>query len=159
MVSFGPYIYSVGGDEAGVPAIQSTTTASETPSVYLARLNLRTGGFREEGWVQTESMAKGRSKHGAVVGGGAVFTTSGVYAGQPGSSENTYADFVTGGAGLLQPWAGATGAEIIDSALGYSVYNQASVYFIGQDGNGHVLVLGGARRDMEGVPSNGVVYY
>ncbi len=159
IVSFGPYIYSVGGDSVGVPAVQSTTTAAESPSVYLARLNLRTGGFREEGWVPTEPMSKGRSKHSTVVGGGAVFTTSGVYAGQPGSSENTFAPFLTGGAGLLEPWGGATGADIIDDALGYSVYNQASVYFIDQNGDGHVLVMGGARRDMEGTPSNGVVYY
>ncbi|MFO7893053.1 MAG: IPT/TIG domain-containing protein [Longimicrobiales bacterium] len=159
IVSFGPYIYSVGGDSVGVPAVQSTTTATETPSVYLARLNLRTGGFRDEGWVATEPMSKGRSKHSTVVGGGAVFTTSGVYSGQAGSSENTYAPFLSGGAGLLEPWGGATGSDIIADALGYSVYNQAAVYFIDQAGDGHVLVLGGARRDVEGVPSDGVVYY
>lgn len=159
VVSFGPYIYSVGGDNAGVPAVQSTTSGTEDPTVYLARLNLRTGGFREEGWVATEPMSKGRSKHSAVVGGGAVFTTSGIYSGQAGSSENTFASFVTGGNGLLEPWGGATGSDVIADALGYSIYNQAAVYFIDAAGNGHVLVLGGARRDMEGVPSDGVVYY
>jgi hypothetical protein len=159
LVNFGPYIYSVGGDEVGVPAIQSTVTSNESPDVYLVRLNLRTGGFQSAGWVQTEGMAKGRSKHSTAVGGGALFTTSGIYTGQPGSSENTYAPFLSGGAGLLTPWQGATGADIIANALGYSIYNQAAVYFIDKNGNGHVLVLGGARRDQEGVPSNGVVYY
>jgi hypothetical protein len=159
LVNFGPYIYSVGGDAVGVPALQSTTTGNESADVYLVRLNLRTGGFQSAGWIQTEAMAKGRSKHSAAVGGGAVFTTSGSYVGQPGSSENTYAPFLSGGGGLLSPWQGATGADIIASALGYSIYNQAAVYFIDKDGNGHVLVLGGARRDQEGVPSSGVVYY
>ena len=159
VTSFGPYIYSVGGDSVGVPAVQASTSASESPSVYLARLNLRTGGFRDEGWVATSPMSKGRSKHSTVVGGGAAFTTSGVYAGQPGSSENTFAPFQTGGAGLLEAWGGATGADIIADVLGYSVYNQASVYFVDQNGDGHVLVLGGARRDMEGTPSTGVVFY
>ena len=159
VVSFGPYIYSVGGDTEGVPAVQSTVTGTESPEVYLVRLDLRTGGFRNEGWVQTESMAKGRSKGSSAVGGGAVFTTSGVYSGQAGSSENTYANFVIGGAGLLNPWQGATGADIIADALNYSIYNQAAVFFVDQSGTGHVLVLGGARRDQEGVPSAGVVYY
>jgi hypothetical protein len=159
LVNFGPYIYSVGGETAGVPAVQATTTGTEDSSVYLARINLRTGAFRTEGWVETATMAKGRSKHSAAVGGGAVFTSSGVYSGQPGSSENTYANFLTGGNGLLDSWNGATGADIIANALGYSIYNQAAVYFIDQAGNGHVLVLGGARRDQPGVPSDGVVYY
>lgn len=159
LVNFGPYIYSVGGDSIGVPAVQSTQSAAESPSVYLARINLRTGAFRDDSWEATATMAKGRSKHSSTVGGGAVFNTSGIYAGQAGSSENAYANFVTGGNGLLDSWNGATGADIIDNALGYSIYNQAAVYFIDQDGNGHVLVLGGARRDAEGVPSAGVVYY
>jgi hypothetical protein len=159
LVNFGPYIYSVGGDAVGVPALQSTVTGNESPAVYLVRLNLRTGGFQADGWIQTEGMAKGRSKHNTAVGGGALFTTSGIYTGQPGSSENTYASFLSGGAGLLSPWQGATGSDIIANALGYSIYNQAAVYFIDGSGNGHVLVLGGARRDQEGVPSNGVVYY
>jgi hypothetical protein len=159
LVNFGPYIYSVGGDAVGVPAIRSTGTGNESSDVYLVRLNLRTGGFQSEGWIKTEGMAKGRSKHNTAVGGGALFTTSGIYSGQPGSSENTYASFLSGGAGLVTPWQGATGSDIIANALGYSIYNQAAVYFIDQDGTGHVLVLGGARRDQEGVPSNRVVYY
>lgn len=159
VVNFGPYIYSVGGDSVGVPAVQSTTTGTEASSVYLARLNLRTGEFRAEDWTATSAMNKGRSKHSAVVGGGAVFTTSGVYAGNPGSSENAFASFITGGNGLLQSWTGATGSDIIANALGYSVYNEAAVYFIDDAGNGHVLVLGGAQRGQEGVPSSGVVYY
>lgn len=159
VVSFGPYIYSVGGESAGVSAVQASTTGTETSTVYLARINLRTGSLRAEGWVETESLQRGRSKHNSLVGGGAVFTTSGVYAGQVGSLENVYAPFVTGGNGLLEPWNGATGAELIQTELGYGIYNQAAVYFIDQDGDGHVLVLGGARRDQEGVPSDGVVYY
>lgn len=159
IVRFGPYIYSVGGETEGVAAVQEATTGTETASVYLARINLRTGGFRPEGWVQTSSLQRGRSKHSALVGGGAVFTTSGVYSGQVGSLENVYAPFQTGGNGLLEPWNGATGAELIQNELSYGIYNQAAVYFVDQGGTGHVLVLGGARRDMEGVPSDGVVYY
>jgi hypothetical protein len=159
VVSFGPYIYSVAGESDGVPAVQEANTGSETSSVYLARINLRTGGLRAEGWVETASLQRGRSKHSALVGGGAIFTTSGIYAGQVGSLENVYAPLQTGGAGVLEPWNGATGSELVQNELGYGLYNQAAVYFIDQNGVGHVLVLGGARRDQEGVPSAGVVYY
>ena len=61
--------------------------------------------------------------------------------------------------GTLEPWQGATGSDIISNELGYSIYNQAAITFIDQNGAGHVLVLGGARRDSEGTPSAGVVYY
>ncbi len=95
-----------------------------------------------------------------------MFATSGVYSGDVGSLENVFAPFLTGGAGLLEPWNGATGAELIETELGYGLYNQAAVYFIDQDGNGHVLVLGGAQRYdpvsnpvPDGTPSDGVVYY
>ena len=40
-----------------------------------------------------------------------------------------------------------------------SLYNQAVVTFIDQAGYGHVLVLGGANREIEGRPSAGVLRY
>ena len=165
IVNFGPYIYSVAGDSVGAPAVQESLSGGESKSVYLVRLNLRTGGFRDEGWQVTAPLQRGRSKHSSIVGGGAVFATSGVYSGSVGSLENVYAPFQTGGAGLLESWNGATGAELIETELGYGLYNQAAVYFIDQNGDGHVLVLGGAQRSdtsnpvPDGTPSDGVVYY
>lgn len=156
-LNFGPYLYLVGGDTAATPAVQATTSGTELPSAYLGRINLRNGDLTEAGWTATSVMAKARSKHSTIFAGGALLATSGVYAGQPGSSENTSSDILSDGS--LDSWTGATGAETIDVEIGYSLYNQAAVTFIDADGVGHVLVLGGARRDIEGQPSSAVVYY
>ena len=156
-VNFGPYLYVVGGEGAATPVAQATTSGSEKADVLLARLNLRNGDLSEAGWTPTASLAKGRSKHSTIFAGGALLATSGVYAGQPGSSENTAGDLLSDGA--VESWGGATGSETIDVELHYSLYNQAAVTFIDAGGTGHVLVLGGARREAPGEPSAAVVYY
>jgi hypothetical protein len=156
-LNFGPYLYLVGGDSAATPAVQATTSGTELSTAYLGRINLRNGDLTDAGWAATSAMGKARSKHSTVFAGGALLATSGIYAGQPGSSENTSSDILSDG--TLDSWTGATGSETIDVELGYSLYNQAAVTFIDADGTGHVLVLGGARRDIEGQPSSAVVYY
>ena len=95
---------------------------------------------------------------GAVIAaGGALLATSGLYSGQAGSSENTYASIVTDGA--LASWNGATGSNTIDVLLGYALYNTAAVFFVDAQGRGRVMVLGGASRSTTPQPSAGVVYY
>jgi hypothetical protein len=83
--------------------------------------------------------------------------TSGLYSGQAGSSENTYASI--GAEGTLGSWNGATGSNTIDVLLGYELYNTAAVFFIDAQGRGHVMVLGGASRSATPQASAGVVYY
>lgn len=157
LVSFGPYLYSIGGDTGTALPVTATQSGTETGAVFLARINLRTGGINDAGWSTTQAMGKTRSKDSAIFGGGSLFVTSGLYAGNAGSSENTFAQLLNDG--TLNPWQGATGAETIATALGYSLYNEAAITFIDSNGTGHVLVLGGARTDMEGTPSASVVYY
>lgn len=156
LVNLGPFIYAVGGDAGTVAPEVFSQSGTERANVDLVRLDLRTGGFSSSGWTTTEPMSKSRSKHSSIFGGGALFTTSGVYAGQPGSSENTFAEIQSDG--TLEPWQGATGSDIIASELGISLYNQAAVTFIDDSGTGHVLVLGGADR-ADGAASDGVVFY
>ncbi|MEJ2214983.1 MAG: kelch repeat-containing protein [Gemmatimonadota bacterium] len=157
LVSFGPYLYAIGGDSATVLPVTAAQSGTETSAVYLARINLRTGSLTDAGWSATAAMGKTRSKHSAIFSGGSLLVTSGLYAGNAGSSENTFAQLLNDG--TLNPWQGATGAETIATELGYSLYNQAAITFIDSNGIGHVLVLGGARTDMEGTPSASVVYY
>jgi hypothetical protein len=140
-----------------VSPTQATTSGSELSATYLARVNLRTGDLATGGWSQLSSMSKGRSKHNTVVGGGYLFTTSGVYAGNPGSSENTYSQINADGS--VTSWQGATGTNTISTLLGYDVYNQAAISFVDASGRGHVLVLGGAKRQLAGRASSAVVYY
>ncbi len=156
LVGFGPFLYAIGGDTGASPPVRADLSGTETSAVHFARVDVRTG-LLEGTWTPTQSMGKARSKHSAVFAGGALFVTSGIYAGQPGSSENRYAWLNSDG--TIQPWSGATGSETIDVELGISLYNQAVVTFIDEAGFGHVLVLGGADRESEGTASAGVVYY
>lgn len=156
LVNFGPFLYSIGGETGTTTPTRASQTGSETSNVVFARIELRTRDLGS-GWLVTESMAKSRSKHGAIFAGGSLLVTSGIYAGNPGSSENTYAGINADG--TLKSWNGATGSETIDVELGMSLYNQAVVTFIDDAGFGHVLVLGGADRENEGIPSAGVVRY
>lgn len=156
-VNFGPFLYQIGGETGTSAPVTASQTSTETEQVYFARLDLRTGGLSSAGWTATEPMNKIRSKHSTVFAGGALFTTSGIFAGTPGSTENIFANLKSDG--TLDPWAGATGAETIATELSKSLYNQAMVTFIDDDGDGHLLVLGGADIANEGIPSADVIFY
>jgi len=156
LVNFGPYLFAVGGDANSVSPAQGTTSGGEMSSTYLARVNLRTGDLAAA-WAPLATMSKGRSKHNTVVGGGYLFTTSGVYAGSPGSSENTYSQINADG--TVGSWNGATGTNTISTLLGYDLYNETAISFVDATGKGHVLVLGGAKRQVPGRASAAVVYY
>jgi hypothetical protein len=156
-LNFGPYLYAIGGNSAAVPVEQATTSGGDMSASYLARVNLRTGDLSAGGWMQLSSMNKARSKHSTVLGGAYLFTTSGVYAGQPGSSENTYTQINADG--TIASWQGATGVNTIGALLGYDLYNQAAIGFSDATGRGHVLVLGGAKRQTPGSASAAVLYY
>jgi hypothetical protein len=156
LVNFGPYLFVVGGDATSVSPAQGTTSGGEQSAAYLARVNLRTGDLATA-WTPLATMSKGRSKHNTVVGGGYLFTTSGVYAGQAGSSENTYSQINADG--TVGSWNGATGTNTIGTLLGYDVYNEAAISFVDASGKGHILVLGGAKRQTPGRASAAVVYY
>jgi hypothetical protein len=156
LVNFGPYLYAVGGDGSAVAPMQGSTSGSEMSSAFLARVNLRTGDLGAP-WAPVSSLNKGRSKHNTVVGGGYLFTTSGVYTGSAGSSENTYTSINADGS--LGSWNGATGTNTVGSILGYDLYNETAIGFVDAGGRGHVLILGGAKRQAPGRASAAVVYY
>jgi hypothetical protein len=156
LINFGPYLYAVGGDGSAVAPMQGTTSGGEMSSTHLARVNLRTGDLAAP-WAPVSTMNKGRSKHNSVVSGGYLFTTSGVYAGSAGSSENTYSQINADG--TVGSWNGATGTNTISTLLGYDLYNETAISFVDATGKGHVLVLGGAKRQAPGRASAAVVYY
>ena len=156
LLNFGPYLYAVGGDGGVVSTTQATTSGNEMSATYLARVNLRTGDLAA-GWSPLSSMSKARSKHNTVLGGAYLLTTSGIYSGSAGSSENTYSQINADG--TISSWHGATGVNTIGTLLGYDLYNQAAISFVDANGQGHVLVLGGARRQTPGRASAAVVYY
>ena len=155
MVSFGPYVYVVGGDNGTVAPALNTMSGTETNVAYVGRIDMRTGALPS--WTAVSSMGKARSKGAVVAAAGALLATSGLYSGQAGSSENTYASI--GAEGALASWNGATGSNTIDAVLGYALYNTAAVFFVDAQGGGHIMVLGGASRSATPQPSAGIVYY
>jgi hypothetical protein len=145
----------VGGDTAAIAPVNSGTSGTETAASYMARIDMRNGTV--PGWAAISTPAKARGKHGMMAAGGSVVVTSGMYSGQVGSSENSYATL--GPDGTLSSWGGATGSSIIQVVLGYGIFNQAAISFVDAEGNGHVVVLGGGIRGSAGAASAGVVYY
>jgi hypothetical protein len=144
LAQFGPYLYAVGGDIGTVTPVLNTSTGTESGSVYQATVNLRDGTLTSAGWAALTAMNKARSKHSTIAAGGALLTSSGVYGGSAGSSENSYATLNANG--TVGSWQGATGTNTISALLGYSLYNEAALSFADATGLGHVVVLGGADR-------------
>ncbi len=154
-VNFGPYLYVIAGDTGVVAPANSGTSGTETATTYVARIDMRDGTV--PAWTATSTPGKARGKHGVMSAGGSVVVTSGMYSGQVGSSENSYA--IIEADGTLSSWGGATGSSIIQLVLGYGIFNQAAISFVDADDNGHVVVLGGGIRGSAGAASAGVVYY
>jgi hypothetical protein len=144
MAIFGPYVYVVGGDNGTVTPSLNTSSGTETGNVYLAQINPRDGTLSAAGWTGVSAMGKARSKHSTLAAGGALLTSSGVYGGSAGSSENRYANLNADG--TLASWSGATGTNTIAGIIGASIYNEAAVAYSDVSGVGHVLLLGGADR-------------
>jgi hypothetical protein len=157
LAQFGPYLYAVGGDAGTTTAVLNTSTGTESANVYQATINLRDGTLTSAGWAAQGPMTKARSKHSTLAAGGALLTSSGVYGGAAGSSENSYATLNS--TGTLSSWQGATGTNTIAAVAGYSLYNEAALSFADATGIGHVIILGGADRATPGKASAAVIYY
>lgn len=156
-VSFGGYLYAVGGETAAVTPESHSATSSSLGNVVAAKINLRTGKITDTGWTEVSSMSKARSKHTTLVAGGALFVSSGLYAGQAGSSENTYASFLENGA--MSSFSGATGSNTIRATGGNHLYNQAGVSYVDANGGLHVMIIGGDDVTAPGTKQADVIYY
>jgi hypothetical protein len=142
---FGGYLYVFGGESATMSPNDGSTASSSTrmSEVAYAKLDLRTGAIGTTGWVvNSSSLSKGVGKHTAVVAGGSVLVTGGLYNGaSTGSSEESYAQLRTDG--TVSSFSGATGSHTIASAGGSNLFNHAALSYVDANGVAHVLVLGG----------------
>ena len=145
VAQFGGYLYAFGGDTSAVTPNDSnyTNNATKLNEVVYAKINLRTGDLADPAWTRNASgMTKAASKHTAVVAGGNVLITGGLYNGAAtGSSEESYAQFNSDG--TVSSFAGATGAHTIASAGGKNLFNHAALGYVDANGVAHVLVIGG----------------
>lgn len=142
---FGGYLYAFGGDSAAVTPNDSnyTNNGTKLSQIVYAKINLRTGDLVGTSWsVNGTGMTKVASKHTAVIAGGTVLVTGGLYsAANTGSTEETYAQLNADG--TVGSFNGATGVHTILSAGGKNLFNHAALGYVDANGVAHVLVLGG----------------
>ncbi len=158
--TFGGYLYTFGGDSGAVApngGAQSTTSIAD---VAFARINLRTGNLEASGWTTAgNKLTKSVSKHTAVVAGGYVLITAGLYNGaMSGSTEQSYTQLNPDG--TVSSFNGATGSNTIESlASGGNLFNHAAVGYTDATGVFHVLVVGGDDVNTPGIKHRGVFFY
>jgi hypothetical protein len=158
--SFAGYLYSFGGNTGTVaPNDASVTSSTSTGEVAYAQIDLRSRDITTAGWtVNPSQLSKAPKKHTAVVAGGNVLITGGLYAGaSTGSSEESYGQLNADG--TIGSFNGATGSVTINSLGGGNVFNHAAVGY--SDGNGafHVAVVAGDDVSTPGTKHKTVFIY
>lgn len=161
LTTFGGYLHVFGGDFGTVDPNDANYSSNETKvnDVLYMRIDLRSGNLATSTWTSNSSaLVKAASKHTAVVAGGYVFVTGGLYNGaSSGSSENKYAQFNSDG--TLSSFHGATGSNTIGSLGGGNLFNHAALSYTDADGVAHVMVLGGDDVNSPGARHSGVWFY
>ena len=158
--SFGGYLYSFGGNTGTVaPNDGSVTSSTMTAEILYAQIDLRSRDVMTSGWtVNPSPLSKARMKHTAVVAGGNVLITGGLYAGaSTGSSEESYAQLNADGS--TGSFLGATGSNTITSSGGGNLFNHGAAGYT--DGNGafHTAVVGGDDVNTPGAKHKTVFFY
>ncbi len=151
-VSYAPLItqagvlYVVGGETAAGEPGSNAITGSTSDQLLYNYLDLRTGELKNTTWsINPNNLIKAASKHSAVVAGGWIFVSGGLYNGASTSStEHQYAAINVDG--TVEAFSGATGSQtIVNGAGGEPFYNHAAVVYTDTDGYAHVVIIGGNR--------------
>ena len=155
----GTFLYAFGGDSGTVTPNDSSLTATAVDNTAYAEIDVRTGDLTAAGWSSSGGqIGKLRAKHTAVVAGGDVLITAGLYNGSSsGSAEERYAPLNADGS--VSSFSGATGSNTIFSAGGGNVFNHAAVGYVDGTGAFHVLVIGGDDVDTPTKKHNTVFFY
>ncbi len=139
----GTFLYALGGDSATKTPNDSSISPTAIGDVAYAQIDPRTGNLTAAGWTTSPNkLTKVASKHTAVVAGGAVLVTGGLYNGaSTGSTEESYATLNADG--TTSSFQGATGSNTIKSAGGGNLFNHAATGYVDASGAFHVIVVGG----------------
>ena len=159
-VTFGGYLYAVGGETGVVNLDNASYQSGDTKlgEVVYAKISIRTGEITEAGWkLNASSMQKSRSKHTTLVAGGNLFVSSGLYSGNPGSSENIYAQINSDG--TVGSFGGATGSNTLFTAGATNLFNQAGISYSDANGVARVMIIGGDNANLPGNKEVDVLYY
>lgn len=158
--AFGGYLYALGGNTGTVaPNDASVTSSTATSAITYAQIDLRSRNISTAGWVvNPASLTKAVMKHTAVVAGGNVLVSAGLYGGaSTGSTEQFYAQLNADGS--VSSFNGATGANTISSAGGGNLFNHAAIGYVDGSGAFHVAVVGGDDVNTPGAKHRGVFFY
>jgi IPT/TIG domain len=143
--ALGDYLYAFGGDSAAVTPDEANVASNGTKlsQIAYAKVDLLTGDLLNTSWtVNGGSLATAVSKHTAVLAGGTVLITGGLYQGAAAdSTEERYAALNADGS--VGAFTNATGTHTIVSAGGKALFNHAAVTYVDDGGVAHVIILGG----------------
>jgi hypothetical protein len=159
----GTFLYALGGDNGAVTPNDSSVSATALNDVLYAQIDVHTGDLTTAGWaspLQTNKLKKAVSKHTAVMTGGYVLVTAGLYTGaSTGATEETYAQLNNDGS--TSPFNGATGSNTISTLCGpnCNIFNHAAAGYLDATGAFHVLVVGGDNVNAPTKKRAGVFYY
>lgn len=144
LAAWGEYLYAFGGDSGAVAPDDATAgTGTKLSQIAYAQVDPLTGDLVNTSWtVNGTSLAQAVSKHTAVIAGGTVLITGGLYQGAAaGSTEESYA--ALNGDGSVGSLTTLTGSHTIASAGGQALFNHAAVSYVDDNGVAHVIILGG----------------
>ncbi len=155
----GTFLYALGGDSGSVTPNDSSLSAKAISDVIYAEIDVHTGNLSAAGWTANgNKLKKAVSKQTAVVAGGDVLVTAGLYNGDAtGATEESYAGLNSDGS--TTAFNGATGANTISSAGGGNLFNHAATGYLDATGAFHVLVVGGDDVNTPTKKHKGVFYY
>jgi len=155
----GTFLYALGGDSGAVTPNDSSLSAKAISDVVYAEIDVHTGALTAAGWTASASkLKKAVSKHTAVMAGGNVLVTAGLYNGAgTGSTEESYSGLNADGS--TTAFNGATGANTIAAAGGGDLFNHAAVGYLDTTGAFHILVVGGDDVNAPTKKRKGVFYY
>ena len=160
----GNCLHSFGGDSTPVDPNANTITNGRLRAIQKAKIDLRTGALSLAGWVLDDTeLTKGREKFTALIAGGGVLVSAGLYdgIGTFGSNEQEFANI--GGSDVdaceVGGFGGATNEANIAKKGGGNLFNHAAIGYVDADGVARVMILGGDDVDNPGVKRAAVWFY
>ncbi len=162
LLQFAGRLYMVGGDAGTVAPATATTSQTQANTIYSNPLDLRTATLKSGLWPTNPStLIKTVAKHSALVAGGTVLVSGGIYNGAGNSAtEHQYATINLDG--TIDSFNGATGSQTIggsSGAGGEPFFNHAAITYVDGSGAAHVVILGGNNVNAPSSPMNATYYY
>ncbi|PYP33286.1 MAG: hypothetical protein DMD49_03650 [Gemmatimonadetes bacterium] len=146
--AYGLYMYAVGGDTATLAPNDATPPNSGVVAVFYGKLNPSSHDIAT--WTAAGQLETARSAHTAVIAGGNILVTGGLYSGAAtGTNEDSYAAIAADGTvGSFSPASGGT-------KLTSNLFNHAAIGYLSTGSNPtfHLVVVGGDNVNAPGTKS------